>query len=42
MFMKGIKEVYFNYNLRQKKQILDCQEEYNFKAYFEENEIYIE
>ena len=42
VFTKGIRDVYFNYEIRQKEQILSCQGEYNFIAHFEENEIGIE
>ncbi len=42
LFEKGIKDVYFNYEIRQKEQILGCQDEYNFVAHFEEDEIRIE
>lgn len=42
MFVQGIKEVFFNYEIRQKEQILGCQREYSFIAHFEENEIKIE
>lgn len=36
---KDIKDIYFNYEIRQKQQILDCQEDYCFTAHFEEIEI---
>ena len=42
LFMKKIDKVFFNYNLRQKEQILECQDDYDFVAHFEKNEICIE
>lgn len=42
IFVKEIKDVYFNYEIRQKEQILGCQGEYGFIAHFEEDEIRIE
>lgn len=37
----GISDIYFNYDIRQKEQILGCQSEYRCSAHFDENEIEI-
>ena len=42
IFTKDIRGLYFNYEIRQKEQILDCQGNYNFTAHFEEEVIEIE
>jgi hypothetical protein len=42
IFYKGIRDVYFNYKIRQKEQILGYQSEYGYTAHFEENVIKIE
>ncbi len=39
IFINGIKDIYFNYEIRQKEQILRCQGEYAVTAHFEENKI---
>ena len=39
IFINGIKDIYFNYEIRQKEQILSCQGEYAVTAHFEENKI---
>ena len=41
IFINRIRDIYFNYEIRQKEQILSCQGEYAFNAHFEENEIEI-
>ena len=41
LFIKGIRDVYFNYEIRQKEQVIGYQVEYDFVAHFEEDEIKI-
>ena len=38
---KGISNIYFNYDIRQKEQLLSCQSEYKCLVHFDENEIEI-
>lgn len=38
---KGIGNIYFNYDIRQKEQLLSCQSKYKCSVYFDKNEIEI-